>query len=349
MNTTTVDKIVNAVLYEGYILYPYRPSIKNQRRWMFGAVVPRSLWQEGSSDRCMMQTECLVEGNDETCLEVEVRFLQLVNRRVASLKNIARSSQDPTNWEFAHTLEFDGQLYHAWQEAIERRVSINAQRFGDLTSAQFETSFVYPNRRDIEPIESGGEIKAVLVRERQSIQGFVRIAARPVGIDLSILTVQIENTSIPPPDLPINGDSGALLNLLSTHTILNAQHGGFVSSIDPPETCRAAAAQVNNDGAWPVLVGEQRQRTMMLCSPIILYDYPEVAAESPGDWFDSTEIDEMLDLRTRTLTTDEKRWMRSVDANARRILERTEATSLDQLSNLHGTMRGLRRIDPVNQ
>jgi hypothetical protein len=88
---------------------------------------------------------------------------------------------------------------------------------------------------------------------------------------------------------------------------------------------------------------------MVLCSPIILYDYPEVAQESLGDWFDATEIDEMLDLRTRTLTADEKRWMRSVDASARRILERTEATSLDQLSNLHGTMRGLRRIDPVNQ
>ena len=42
MNQALVDRIVNAVLYEGYLLYPYRPSVKNRQRWTFGGLYPRS-------------------------------------------------------------------------------------------------------------------------------------------------------------------------------------------------------------------------------------------------------------------------------------------------------------------
>jgi hypothetical protein len=43
VNLELVERIVNAVLYEGYILYPYRPSaMKNRLRWSFGALVPKA-------------------------------------------------------------------------------------------------------------------------------------------------------------------------------------------------------------------------------------------------------------------------------------------------------------------
>ena len=45
MNQGLVDQIAAAVLYEGYILYPYRPSVKNRRRWTFGGIVPRAYSQ----------------------------------------------------------------------------------------------------------------------------------------------------------------------------------------------------------------------------------------------------------------------------------------------------------------
>jgi hydrogenase maturation protease len=80
----------------------------------------------------------------------------------------------------------------------------------------------------------------------------------------------------------------------------------------------------------------------MLSSPIILYDYPEVAAESPGDLFDATEIDEILTLRILTLTEEEKREMRESGDHARRILARTETLPEEQLMKLHGALRGLR-------
>jgi hypothetical protein len=82
----------------------------------------------------------------------------------------------------------------------------------------------------------------------------------------------------------------------------------------------------------------------MLSSPIILYDYPRVAPESPGDFFDATEIDEMLALRIMTMTDKEKREMSAADARARALLQRTESLSGDDLLRLHGTVRGLRPV-----
>ena len=91
-------------------------------------------------------------------------------------------------------------------------------------------------------------------------------------------------------------------------------------------------------------MGERGSRDLMLSSPIILYDYPEIAPESAGDLCDGTEIDEILTLRILTLTDEEKREIRSTDDRARRILERTEALPAEQFMKLHGAIRGLRTV-----
>jgi hypothetical protein len=83
---------------------------------------------------------------------------------------------------------------------------------------------------------------------------------------------------------------------------------------------------------------------MMLCSPIILYDHPKIAPESAGDFFDGTEMDEMLTLRVLTLTEAEKQEIRDGDPRARRILERTEALSGEEMLKAHGVVRGRREI-----
>ncbi|HST20797.1 MAG TPA: hypothetical protein VLR90_06760, partial [Blastocatellia bacterium] len=137
--------------------------------------------------------------------------------------------------------------------------------------------------------------------------------------------------------------------LVSTHTILSVREGEFVSSLDPPDEFRDAVAHCNNIGTWPVLVGDEGERGVMLSSPIILYDYPQIAPESSGDLFDGTEIDEILTLRIMTLTDEEKREMRSVDERARKILERTETLPAEQLMKMHGAVRGLRPVDKEHQ
>ncbi len=137
-------------------------------------------------------------------------------------------------------------------------------------------------------------------------------------------------------------DAALLQYFVSAHKILTLRGGEFVSLIDPPEVCREAAATCQNVGTWPVLAGEEGQRDVMLSSPIILYDYPQIAPESAGDLCDGTEIDEILSLRILTLTDEEKREMRQSDERGRRILERTETLPEEQWMKLHGVLRGLR-------
>jgi hypothetical protein len=83
----------------------------------------------------------------------------------------------------------------------------------------------------------------------------------------------------------------------------------------------------------------------MLSSPIILYDYPQIAPESAGDLFDGTEIDEILTLRVQALSDTEKIEMRRVDEQARKILERAENLRPEQFLKMHGTLREVRKTN----
>ena len=115
---------------------------------------------------------------------------------------------------------------------------------------------------------------------------------------------------------------------------------------DPPEALRQASASCRNLGAWPVLVGTPGEQDAMLASPIILYDYPEIAPESPGDLFDGTEIDEILTLRIMTLTEEEKTMAGAIDDRTRQLIQRTETLAREQLAGLHGAMRPPRPRKP---
>ena len=134
-------------------------------------------------------------------------------------------------------------------------------------------------------------------------------------------------------------------SLVSAHTLLGVTDGRFVSLLDPPEELPELAASCRNIGVWPVLVGAEGDRDTMLSSPIILYDYPQIAPESPGDLFDGTEIDEILALRIMTMTDAEKHEMRHTDDRARKMLERTENLPMEHLMKLHGTLRELRPVE----
>jgi hypothetical protein len=88
VNAKLVEEIANAVLYEGYMLYPYRPSsVKNRQRWNFGVVYPKAYSEmQNGTDNWFMQTECLASGSSSTELSVKVRFLQAISRTIGELK-----------------------------------------------------------------------------------------------------------------------------------------------------------------------------------------------------------------------------------------------------------------------
>ena len=125
MNRELVDKVVHAVLYEGYILYPYRASSKkNQReRFTFGRVYPKQ-YSAAQNDRepCSMQTECLVRNEShDVLLEINVRFLQPLARETGE---------------------------QVWLEAIEREVKLGPVSL----SAPIEhgQEFTFPSARTID-------------------------------------------------------------------------------------------------------------------------------------------------------------------------------------------------------
>ncbi len=91
-----VDKIADAVLYEGYILYPYRPTaVKNQQRFNFGVLAPRA--GDGrvpGAEVSRMRIECLVRSAGSGCrVSVRARFLQLVSRQIRQRVSLADGAE----------------------------------------------------------------------------------------------------------------------------------------------------------------------------------------------------------------------------------------------------------------
>ena len=348
MNKPLIEKIVNAVLYEGYMLYPYRPSVKNRQRWTFGGLYPRAYSEaQCGSDAWWMQTECLVRGTAETSLQVTVRLLHLMDRTVGELVAGANASPGGNEPEFraVESLQIGDRLLHAWQEAVEREVPLHDLTLADLQSGTQRSQFSFPGSRKLEMVpDLEDETCGVIVREQQPIAGLVEVSATSVAENLWKLRVGIVNeTSLE--DSYLQSRDGALMrSMVSTHAILGVEGGEFVSLTDPPEAECEMAAGCQNVGAWPVLVGNEGDTNAILSSPIILYDYPQVAPESPGDLFDSTEIDEILILRIMTLTEAEKQAAVAVDERVRALLNRTVSLAMEQLRGLHGAMRGLQTV-----
>lgn len=345
MNPDRVEKIANAVLYEGYILYPYRSSsVKNQQRWNFGALCPQSYSEaQGGTEACLMQTQCLVKGEERATLDLKVRFLHLLSREVGQLAATQPDLPAGTAPEFqtVAALEVGGQIYQTWQEATEREVTLHGLNLNKLVAEEKRQTFTFESKQEMEPLhEPDGQAVGVIVRKQQAIEGAIEVSAEEASNQLFKVTVRILNLT-PLEDATLKSRDEALLrSFVSTHTILKVVGGEFVSLLEPPEALREIAASCSNKGTWPVMVGEEGERGCMLSSPIILYDYPQIAPESAGDLFDGTEIDEILTLRIMTLTDEEKREMRGVDERARQILERTERLPAEQMMKLHGAMKG---------
>jgi hypothetical protein len=345
MNLDQVEKIADGVLYEGYMLYPYRPSsLKNRQRWNFGALCPPSYCkQQHGAERDTMQTEVLVQTMPGAKLIVKVRFLQIIGRFVRQLR-IPLKSIVPIGdavMEPVQRLEVDGKVYQSWQEAVEREIVCSDLRL-DGSFVPISLPFEYHSHDETELLQNErGELVGAIVRDWQHLSGTVELTASDLGFDICKLRVVIRNKSQFVAKSDGQRQDAILSSLVSTHTILGVENGEFVSLLEPPVELERSATECENIGTWPVLAGEQGSREAILSSPIILYDYPQIAPESAGSLFDGTEIDEILSLRIMTLTEDEKREIRQSDDRAREMLDRTESLPAEQFMRLHGALRAL--------
>jgi hypothetical protein len=313
--------------------------VKNRQRWTFGGLYPSSFC-EGGSDSSWNRTECLVAGTAATEVGVQVRFLHLIDRTIGEVSGPPSDTGEPTI-RIVESLRIGDRVHHPWQEAEELEVDFACIPLGAIASRPHRRDFEFSGRRWLVSLrdKSGAEV-GVEIREQLPVAGTIEVGAVVLGDGLFKLTVRVENRTRMSDEK--SRDAALLRTLVSTHTVLSANEGDFVSLLDPPEPWRAAADGCKNVGTWPILVGEPGDTSAMLSSPIILYDYPEIAPESPGNLFDGCEIDEILTLRILTLTEEETRAAAGLESRTRDLMARTEALAREQLSKLHGTMRPVR-------
>ena len=304
MNEDRLAKIVEAVLYEGHILYPYRAaSTKSRQRFTFGRVYPQAYHlAQDDGQSYTLQTECLVHKSNAHCtIHGGVHFLQPVRRLIGQPKDEIQdwppNADSPPEIEFVQQLEVDGQLYPAWQECVERRVA-----FENDAKAGFSTPILisFPESVAHEVLsDRHGHMAGLIVRRQEALEGLIEVTCSEVDENVSRLTVHVSNTSAIPSSLPTNEQEVLMRTFASAHVVLHVSGGEFLSLTDPPAEYRPASHTCKNVGCWPVLVGDEagQDRDTLLASPITLPDYPTVAAASTGTIYDGLETGAILALR----------------------------------------------------
>ncbi|KUI24467.1 hypothetical protein AU195_01355 [Mycobacterium sp. IS-1496] len=319
--------VADAVLYEGYLLYPYRAtSRKNQARWQFGVLGPPGAAAAGFGEDDRLSAQLLVEHTGAATISLVVRFLQLQHRR-------AESSAPGGSFVPVDELRTADGSWVTWDEAVAREVAVDPVPLEEVT---LTVPINVGSGRDIEHLDGGR-----LVRTRCDLHAELTVHAQPEGA-LTGVTITVRNTGATARDK----EEAISRSLIGTHLIAEVHDGNFVSLLDPPADAADASARCRHHRCFPVLAGPPGVRNLVLISPIILYDHPEIAEQSGGDLFDSTEIDEILTLRVMTMTDEEKAQARATDPRAAAIVDRCDAMSPEAMLDLHGVLRDPHAAQP---
>lgn len=335
-------RVADAILFEGYLLYPYRKSsAKNRVRWQFGVLAPRA-WIEargpvtptvaGSAESWYQQTECLLRAPLPSEISLRLRFLQFQRKAVERFT--------PTGgFDFVESLS-DGKADHvSFDEAVPQEIDVRV-RLGDLVGAEHRVPVHADGWEHADPLAApDARLLGRTTRTRYPLRATLALSAEVVAGSPGLLRLRavVRNDD---ETVPVDATRQAALarSLLATHCLLEVDRGAFVSLLEPPQGAETAARQCVNVHTFPVLAGSSGDR-LVLSSPILLYDRPEVAVQSPGDLFDAGEIDEILSLRILTLTEEEKREARATDPRAASMVDRVDAMPDEVLAGLHGTWR----------
>lgn len=280
-----IEQIADAILFEGYNLFPFRKSaLKNQKRFNFGIISPKSWAENQTNENYFQQTECLVFcGNEDFMISAKIRFLQ-----------VDVSEND-------------------WQETTSREVLCEVS-LAEILDFEKVVEFDFPAENDF-----------------RVLNGEVKISVSRLADNLFKLKLILENLSESSKNILPS-------SFLSTHSILEIENGEFVSLLETPREVEDFAKSCENIGTFPVLVGEKDGKHFILSSPIILYDFPEVAENSFANFFDGTEIDELMVLSILALTDEEKSEIRKTDEKAANILDKLENAKPEDLMKLHAQM-----------
>jgi len=330
VNLNVARAVADAVLYEGYLLYPYRASsAKNRARWQFGVLGPPGAAAAGTGEASAMTMQCLLTSSGEPvdgtpALTLHLRCLHLQRRQLYDLSGAT-----------VEELSVAGTTWMSWDEAVEREVTFALP----LTELRSGTSIpvTIDGGTEIERLEDARGVRlASIQRRRWPLSALLSAGISSLDDEFRRLTVRVENTARQGAGDPVESIRSSLIG---AHLLVEGHGMTFVSLLEPPPEAREAAEGCQQDRCWPVLIGEPGGNDLVLGSPIILYDYPEIAAQSAGALFDATEIDEILTLRVMTMTDEEKSEARATDPRAASIIDRCDQMSPEALRELHGILR----------
>ncbi|MFD7008766.1 MULTISPECIES: hypothetical protein [Rhodococcus] len=335
-----VRAVADAVLYEGYLLYPYRASSsKNQSRWQFGVLGPSGAAESGVGEEPRMSCQTLMQAGDGAGVNVTLRFLQL------QVRSIERVDADSAEFVPVDELTVAGASWLSWDEAVEREFDLGILRPAEWPGERRLDVHIDGGTEVEELRDEDGSLAGRVVRTRWPAHAVVTVGSD--GVDrLNRVRVSVENATTAQDAAGWDKDSAIRQSLIGAHLILAAENTEFVSLLEPPAEAEQLAGTCAHERCYPVLAGLPGETDLVLVSPIILYDHPEVAEQSDGALFDATEIDEILTLRVMTLTEEEKRQARATDPLAAQIIDRCDQMSPATLAQMHGILRDPHLPDP---
>ena len=201
-----------------------------------------------------------------------------------------------------------------------------------------EVRFLQPSGEQHRAVERRVQVGAAPNKvsfEFDELEGFAELIVDRLPDGRGRATLQVENTT-PLTDEEATGDrkDALLKSMLSTHLLLRVENDKFVSPLERGDDGVAGCCQVNT---WPVLATPNDDA--LLGPTIMLPEHPEIAPESVNDFFDGTEIEEALVLHIQALSDQEREEIAAQDPKVREMLARADATTPQQLMDLHGRVR----------
>ena len=325
-----LENLTKTVLYEGYSIFPYhRSAIKNQKPIPFGVIYPGDYHACNQYAPSLMQTECIVTGKKDLSINIKVRFLHLIKTEIYHQDNKDEREKENTINELSH---------EGWQ-TIERTITSGDWLIANLLNSKQSFTIDFDSIEETKYSSNDSDLlTSKQINSVEKINGAMTLEAFTIEDKPSVfrLRVTVINNSFMNDTEKISQYEAFRQSFISTNTILKVINGEFVSEQNPPENFKSLISKNKNIGTWPILIEESN--TTMLSSPIILYDYPKINAQSKLDMFDSLEIEEMLILHLSAMSEEEKNHLAKSDEKMKAMLEKARQVTPEELLNLHGVM-----------
>ena len=279
-----LENLTRTLLYEGYSLFPYhRNAIKNQKPIPFGVVYPNDYCSYNEHAHAEMITDCIVSGDKNLRINVNVRFLHLIKTEILR-KRITHAEED--GFIPVYELNLNEKSHQSGWQTIERKISSGDIPVAYLADKRILLPFSFAENFESENIyDESGKIAGKKIARLSAIEGSVVIKAIPLESIENVyrMVVFINNYTPVMNAANVSRDEIFRQSFLSTNTVLNALNGEFISLQNPGDKWKSLIAECENKDTWPILIEESN--TTLLSSPIIVYDYPKINPKSKGRSF----------------------------------------------------------------